>query len=155
MKVDQIMKRISMLWFLAIARVMLGWPNRFLPLPEPQDFSGGFLSCAEGNLEWSLRKSDDQHRLPIFLLKMCNDHWLQLLASHRTTLKLNHIYESIVQMPLELHLFHAHCPLVKNLFLTPNPTLPWCSSMPFPSIQLIFHWAHQENKKSWLHFVLL
>jgi len=53
--------------------------------------------------------------------------------------------ESIVQTLLELQqletmttalgsLFHAHCSVVKNLFLMPIVTLPWHSSMLFPRV---------------------
>ena len=35
------------------------------------------------------------------------------------------------------NLFHAHSPLVQDLFLTPNLTHPCYSSMPFPQVLLL------------------
>lgn len=60
---------------------------------------------------------------------------VHLLAPQRTTQKSDHMSESIIQVLLELwqlrdvttalgSLFHAHHPLVKNLFLTPKLTHP-------------------------------
>ena len=61
------------------------------------------------------------------------DHGVQLLAPHRITQKSDFMSESVVQMLLQLwqlgamileSLFHAYHPLVKNLFLISNLTLP-------------------------------
>lgn len=60
----------------------------------------------------------------------------------------NHMYDRVVQMLLELWQSQCcdHCPgkhvpvpehpLVKNLFLQPNPVLLWHSSMPFPGVSI-------------------
>ena len=59
------------------------------------------------------------------------DHWVQLLVPHRTIQHWNPMSESIVQKLFKLQkleamttalgsMFHAHCQLVKNTFLTPN-----------------------------------
>jgi len=64
-----------------------------------------------------------------------NSHHVQLLAPHGTIQKSTPVSESIVQILLELQLlgavtaarsspFHAHQPLIKNLFLISNLTLP-------------------------------
>ena len=61
------------------------------------------------------------------------DHWVQLLALHRTTQNSNPMPESGIQMLLEFwqlgtvptalgSLFHVDHPLVKNLFLIPHMT---------------------------------
>lgn len=60
----------------------------------------------------------------------------------------NHMYDRVVQTLLELWQSQCcdHCPgkhvpvpehpLVKNLFLQPNPVLLWHSSMPFPGVSI-------------------
>lgn len=62
--------------------------------------------------------------------------------------KPNPMSKSVVQILLELQhfgavttalgiLFYAHYPSEKGFFLTPNLTLPWCSSMPLPQVLLL------------------
>lgn len=53
------------------------------------------------------------------------DHQVQLMAPHRMTQSPNPTSESGDQLGLSpVSLFHAHYPLVKNLFLTSKLTFP-------------------------------
>jgi len=77
------------------------------------------LSWVCGNwltAHWVTNPLHGQH----YVWECClNYPWIQALGAMTTALR---------------SLFHAHCPLVKNLCLLSNLTLPWCSSMPFFSL---------------------
>ena len=77
------------------------------------------------------------------------DHRVQLLAPHGNTQNSNPMSDSIVQMLLKLWQPGYECCIVgilfqcpatpwMNFFLTPNLTLLWHSSMPFPQVLLLW-----------------
>ena len=53
MKVDQVMKRISMQWFPAKAGELMRWPNRFFPIPRVSglEWRASFLGWREPGIK--------------------------------------------------------------------------------------------------------